>query len=140
MLCLDVELTELAPDEPPPTTTRLRTRFPHPIPRAPKVPPPPIIRGVSEDVAERLTQPWRQVVSATACRLDPREPFTLNDSPRTPAQLVTVRMLAKVAGGAVKIEWTGASADDPRAVSSRDCEAVAGGRGWTVTCGGTWFE
>jgi hypothetical protein len=137
VLCLDVQLTELAPDEPPPRASA-PARFPHRSRRPPKPPPPPTIRGVSDDVIDRLTRPWRRVVSASACQLDP--PFTLKDPARTPAQLVTVRMQAKVAAGPLTIEWTGVSAADQRAISSRTCVAATGPRGWSATCAGTWFE
>ena len=109
-------------------------------PVRPELPPPPLIRGVTEDVIDLVTRPWRHVVSATACRLDPRAPYALNDAQRTPAQLVTVQMQAPSAAGALKIEWTSATTEVPPAHSSRDCVAAAGPHGWTVTCGGTWFE
>jgi hypothetical protein len=138
VLCLDVQLSDLPLDEilapPKPRGAAARGRAQPPKPQL------PIIRGVPQDLTVRLTRPWRKVVSASTCRLDPRQPFALTDAPQTPAQLVTVRMAAHVATGALKVEWTGASTQDPHAMSSRDCSATRGPRGWNVHCGGTWFE
>jgi hypothetical protein len=140
VLCLDVQLSDIPLDEipppppPPPRGGRGHGRAPPPKPEL------PIIRGVPQDLAERLTRPWRKVVSASSCSLDPSLPFTLTDTPQTPARLVTIRMASHVATGALKVEWTGTSALAPHATSSRDCTATRAPRGWNVRCGGTWFE
>jgi hypothetical protein len=150
-LCLDVQTTDVSPDdEPPPepeaasklkSKSKSRHPFARPRPHAPP-PPLPVVRGAPPELLARLTRPWRTVVSATTCRLDPRQPFTLGDAKHTPAQLVTLRLLAQVATGTIRVEWTGASATDPHASSSRDCTSAraTGPSAWAVTCGGTWYE
>jgi hypothetical protein len=136
-LCLDVQIAtaidEDAEPPPPPRHRRDGRKPPAPLP-----PPLPIIRGAPSELVTGLARPWRVVASALSCRLDPRQPFTLNDAAHTPAQLVTVHLAPDVASGTIKIDWT--DGHDPTAVSSRDCTATRGPRGWSVHCGGTWFQ
>ena len=135
VLCLDVRLSDLALDaEPPPEPTRRRGRAP-----AKAATPEPTISGAPPELVARLARPWRTVVSALSCRLDPRQPLTLNDD-RTLAQLVTVHMTAHVAAGPIKIDWTSPGSSSPVALTSRDCAATRGPRGWSVRCGGTWTQ
>jgi hypothetical protein len=136
-LCLDVQIApafdeDAAPAPPPP---RYGRRKPAPLP---ELPPLPIIRGAPPELVAALARPWRVVASALACRLDPREPFAMNDAAHTPAQLVTVHLAPDVASGTVQIEWT--SGLDSKANGSRDCTATHAPRGWSVHCGGTWFQ
>ncbi|MDB4981752.1 MAG: hypothetical protein JWM82_2504 [Myxococcales bacterium] len=136
-LCLDVQI-EAAFDEdeaPPPPPPRHGRRKAVP---APEVPPLPVVRGAPPELVAALARPWRLVATALSCRLDPRAPFTLNDAAHTPAQLVTLHLAPDVASGTVKIDWT--SGHDPTAGSSRDCTATRAPRGWSVHCGGTWFQ
>ncbi len=137
-LCLDVQLSELPLDAEPPPAPPPKPGRAHV--RAPKPPAPPPLRGAPEALVERLARPWRPVSSALACRLDPREPFTLNDARRTPARLVIVHMTAHVASGALKIDWTDGKSAEATATSSRDCTATRTPRGWSVRCGGTWAQ
>jgi len=138
VLCLDVQLTDDAPvDERPawPAPKRGRGRK-----AATPVGTPPAIRGASQELVARLERPWRTVVSATACRLDPLHPFTLRDATRTPARLVTVRLAPGPTPTSARIDWTGAGPQASAASSSRDCSATGGPRGWTIDCGGTWSQ
>lgn len=135
-LCLDVQIgADPLEAEAPPTPVR-RGASP---PRTPE-PKPPILRGAPSELVRRLTRPWRTVVSALDCRLDPRQPFTLSDARQTPAQLVTVHVSAYVAAGAVKIDWTDVPSNGFDAKNSRDCTATRRPRGWAVRCGGTWAQ
>jgi hypothetical protein len=136
VLCLDVQLTDDAPVDERPARRRGRGRK-----DAPLLAPTPVIRGASQELVARLERPWRTVVSAAACRLDPLQPFTLGDATRTPARLVTVHL----APGATqtttaRIDWTSAGPQASAASSSRDCSATSGPRGWTIDCGGTWSQ
>jgi hypothetical protein len=136
VLCLDVRAAddprqELAPPPPP-------RHEKHKRPRAPD-PPPSAIRGAPPELLARLTRPWRPVVSAQSCRLDPRQAYTLEDG-RTLARLVTVRVGTPSPVGALRVEWAGGTSAPPSGVQSRDCTATRGPRGWTVRCGGTWSD
>jgi hypothetical protein len=137
-LCLDVQIApgvdEVAAPPPPP----LPRRGAHKRSAAPEPPPPPVIRGAPPELVTRLARPWRLVASALACRLDPRQPIALPDERHTAAHLVTVHLAPDSAAGTIKIDWT--DNHDPTATSSRDCTAARGPRGWTVRCGGTWFQ
>jgi hypothetical protein len=137
-LCLDVQIAtvidEDAPPPPPPPRRRgARKRAPEP-----EVPPQPIVRGAPPELVAGLARPWRVVASALSCRLDPSRPIALADERHTPAQLVTVHLAPDVAVGPLKIDWT--DGHDPTAANSRDCTAARGPRGWSVRCGGTWFQ
>jgi hypothetical protein len=138
-LCLDVQIlaaTDEAGDEAPAPRAKKPGRK-----RAPPVEAPPSpLRGAPPELVEQLTRPWRVVTSALACSTDPRKPLTLGDAQKTPARLVTVHVAATAAAGALKIDWTSGQPDDPTATSSRDCTATNPGNGWTVHCGGTWFQ
>jgi hypothetical protein len=138
-LWLDVQLAPALDEDaapPPPPRRGKRKRKPPPEPALPLF----IIRGAPADLVEHLGRPWRVVASALSCRLDPRQPFALNDAPHTPAQLVTLHLAPDVASGTIKIDWTNVADSDPGATNSRDCSATPGPRGWTVHCGGTWFQ
>ena len=133
-LCLDVQIAPaFDEDAAPPPPARRGRRAP-----APEAPPPPILRGAPAELVAGLARPWRVVASALACRLDPRQPYTLNDAAHTAAQLVTVHLAPEVSSGTVRVEWT--DSHDPTATSSRDCTAAHTPRGWSVHCGGTWFQ
>jgi hypothetical protein len=136
-LCLDVQMAPIFDEDtaPPPPPRGKRKH---------KAPPEPVlptftIGGAPPELVEHVTRPWRVVASALSCRLDPRQPFTLNDAAHTPAQLVTLHLAPEVASGTIKIDWTNAGTD-PGATNSRDCTATRGPRGWAVHCGGTWFQ
>jgi hypothetical protein len=133
VLCLDVRVADdpLEDLAPPRAPKRKKDRASAPVP--------PAIRGAPPELLARLARPWRAVASADLCRLDPRFPFTLDDA-RTPARLVTIRLGAYLATGALRIDWTGGTTDRPSFVSSRDCSATHDRRGWSVRCGGTWTE
>jgi hypothetical protein len=136
-LCLDVQIAPAFDEDaaPPPPPSRRGGRRRAPVPEAPPL---PIIRGAPPELVEHLARPWRVVASALSCRLDPRQPFALNDASHTPAELVTVHLAPDVASGTIKIDWT--DGHDPTAASSRDCTAMRAPRGWSVHCGGTWFQ
>ncbi len=135
-LCLDVQIeAAFDEDEAPPPPPRHGRRKPAPLPEVPSL---PVVRGAPPELVAALARPWRVVVSALSCRLDPRAPFTVNDAAHSPAQLVTVHLSPDVASGTVKIDWT--SGHDPTGGSSRDCTATRASRGWSVQCGGTWFQ
>jgi hypothetical protein len=139
VLCLDIQLSDLTLDgEPPPEPSP--KRGPARGEAKAQGPKPPVIRGAPPELIERVSRPWRTVVSALACQLDPRRPLTLNHEKHTLAQLVTVRMTAHVAAGAVKIDWTSPGSSNTAATSGRDCTATRGPRGWSVRCGGTWTQ
>jgi hypothetical protein len=135
VLCLDVQIAPAFDEDaaPPPPPRHGRRK-----PASPEVPPPPVIRGAPSELVAALARPWRVVASALACRLDPRAPFTMKDAAHTPAQLVTVHLAPEVASGTVQIDWT--SGLDSTANGSRDCTATHAPRGWSVHCGGTWFQ
>ncbi|HEX4403201.1 MAG TPA: hypothetical protein VH560_00120 [Polyangia bacterium] len=141
-LCLDVQIlaaTDEAGDDDVPTPTPRAKK--HDRGRATRTEPkPPRLRGAPPELVEQLTRPWRAVASAVACSTDPRKPLTLGDAQKTPARLVTVHVAATAAAGTLKIDWTSGQPDDPDATSSRDCTAANKGNGWTVRCGGTWFQ
>jgi hypothetical protein len=131
-LCLDVQTVDATDeDAPPPPPRKHGARKPAPPPE-PYLPP---VRGAPPELVERLNRPWRVVASALACSVDPRQPLTLNDAKKTPAQMVTVHLTADAAAGTVKIDWT-----DGTANNSRDCTAARAPTGWTVHCGGTWYQ
>ena len=134
-LCLDVDIAP-AVDEDAPPPPRRRGKLKRAV--AIEQPPPRIIRGAPAELVTRLARPWRVVASALTCRLDPRRPIALGDAGHTPAQLVTVHLVPDVAAGTSKIEWTEGA--DATAANSRDCTAARGPRGWSVRCGGTWFQ
>jgi hypothetical protein len=136
-LCLDVQIAPAFDEDaaPPPPPPRHGRRKPPPLP---ELPPPPIIRGAPPELVTALARPWRAVASALSCRLDPRAPFTMNDAAHTPARLVTVHLAPEVASGTIQIDWT--SGHDSTANGSRDCTATRAPRGWSVHCGGTWFQ
>lgn len=134
VLCLDVRVSDDPLEDATPARDGKRKKG-----RAPEAEL-PVIRGAPAELVARVSRPWRLVSSALACRLDPREAYTLDDAQRTPARLVTVRLTAHVATGALRVDWTGGTATPPGAVSSRDCTATHGPRGWAVRCGGTWSE
>jgi hypothetical protein len=138
-LCLDVQIAPLVDEDAAPLFA-LPRRDTGKRPRKPEPPPPPVFRvqGAPPELIERLVRPWRLVASASACRLDPRQPIALNDEHHTAAQLVTVHLVPDVAVGSIRIEWT--DSHDPTAGSSRDCTVARGPRGWDVHCGGTWFQ
>jgi hypothetical protein len=136
-LCLDVQIAPAIDEDaapPPPVRRGGRKRAQRPEPP----PPLPIVRGAPPELVTRLARPWRVVASASACRLDPRQPIALPDEHHTAAQLVTVHLAPDAAVGTIKIDWT--DSHDPTATASRDCTAAHGPRGWTVNCGGTWFS
>jgi hypothetical protein len=134
VLCLDVRLSDDAVEaaSPPPRETKRKKG------RASE-PPAPVFRGAPPELLARLARPWRRVASADSCRLNPRQPYTLDDA-RTPARLVTIRLGASVAQGSLRIDWAGGTEGPPGLVSSRDCSATHDRRGWNVRCGGTWTE
>jgi hypothetical protein len=135
-LCLDVQIATAVDEDapaPPPRRRGARKRAPEP-----EVPPQPIVRGAPPELLAGLARPWRVVASALSCRLDPRQPIALADERHTPAQLVTVHLAPDVAAGPLTIDWR--NGHDPTAANSRDCTAARGPRGWTVRCGGTWFQ
>lgn len=140
-LCLDVQIlaaTDETGDEAPEPRAKKHGRK-----RAPPEPKLPALRGAPPELVEQLTRPWRAVASALACSTDPRKPLTLGDAQKTPARLVTVHVSATAAAGTLRIDWTSGQPDDPiapTATSSRDCTATNPGNGWTVHCGGTWFQ
>jgi hypothetical protein len=139
-LCLDVQIA--TPDDeaaPPPSAPK--RRGPHKRPTVPdsEVFRAPVVNGAPPELVARLSRPWRLVASAQACHLDPNRPIALPDERHTAAQLVTVHIAPDVAGGPVKIDWTGAS-DPLGASSSRDCTATRAPTGWAVRCGGTWYQ
>jgi hypothetical protein len=140
-LCLDLQFAPALPEDddnvPVIDTAPRRGRKKG---RKPEPPPPPVfsIQGAPPELVERLVRPWRLVASASACRLDPRQPYALNDEHHTAAQLVTVHLVPEVATGTIKIDWT--DGHDPTTGASRDCTAARGPRGWDVRCGGTWFQ
>jgi len=144
-LCLDVQIMaatddagdddEAAPAPRPKKHGRKRA-----TPVKPTLSPLPPLRGAPPELVERLARPWRAVASALTCSTDPKKPLTLGDAKKTPARLVTVHLAATAAAGALKIDWTSGQADDPAATSSRDCTAANTANGWTVHCGGTWFQ
>jgi hypothetical protein len=146
-LCVDVQIlaaTDEAGDDdanaPAPRPKKHgRARPPVESKPSPLSPSPPL-RGAPPDLVERLARPWRAVASALKCSTDPRKPLTLGDAKKTRARLVTVHLAAAAAAGALKIDWTSGQADDPAATSSRDCTAANTPNGWTVHCGGTWFQ
>jgi hypothetical protein len=154
-LCLDVQVTDAEPDETP------GEEFPQPRARGHvrrggkparatkrptkqstkrSTPPPdpvPTTRGAPPELVEQVNRPWRAVVSATACHLDPLQPYTLNDAGHTPAQLVTVRLAPGPAPTTARIDWTASASAASR---SRDCTTAHDAHGWTVHCGGTWSQ
>jgi hypothetical protein len=134
VLCLDVQLAEDPIEDlvPPPRGAKGKKQ------KSPE-PPPTAFRGAPPELLARVSRKWRIVVSAPTCRLDPRRPYTLDDA-RTLARLVTVRLGAHIATGALRIDWAGGGDAPPSSVQSRDCTATHGPRGWTVRCGGTWSE
>jgi hypothetical protein len=142
-LCLDVQILgatdEVGDDEAPKPRAKKHSRK-RAIPVEPTLPKLPSLRGAPPELVERLTRPWRAVASALACSTDPRKPLTLGDAQKTPARLVTVHVAATAAAGSLKIDWTSGQPDDATATSSRDCTATNPGNGWTVHCGGTWFQ
>ena len=131
-LCLDVQVVAATDEDAPAPPPKKRGGRAHAPPPEPLVPP---LRGAPPELVERLTRPWRIVASALACSTDPRKPLTLNDAARTPAQLVTVHLTSDAAAGTAKIDWTEGTANN-----SRDCAATSTPRGWTVHCGGTWYQ
>jgi hypothetical protein len=135
-LCLDVQILaatdEMGDEAPEPRAKKYGRKHATPIV--------PSLRGAPPELVEHLTRPWRAVASALACSTDPRKPLTLGDAQKTPARLVTVHVAATAAAGTLKIDWTSGQVDDPAATSSRDCTATNPGNGWTVHCGGTWFQ
>jgi hypothetical protein len=146
-LCLDVQIlgaTDDADDDAAAPPSRAKKHGRKRAPSVKPMPPPlPRLRGAPAELVERLTRPWRAVASALACSTDPRKPLTLGDAQKTPARLVTVHVAATAAAGTLKIDWTSGPTDDPSgpgATSSRDCTAASTGNGWTVHCGGTWFQ
>ncbi len=145
-LCLDVQIlaaTDEADEVPTPTPRAKKHDRRRTTPVEPKLPKLPALRGAPPELVEGLTRPWRVVASALACSTDPRKPLTLGDAQKTPARLVTVHVAATAAAGALRIDWTTGQIDDPSApaaTSSRDCTATNPGNGWTVHCGGTWFQ
>jgi hypothetical protein len=150
VLCLDVQVTDAAPDEgapgeelpQPPTRGRARRGAKRARPATPSVPPAPVVRGAPRAIVDELNRPWRTVVSATACRLDPLQPYALKDAQHTPAQLVTVRLApgptpaTRQTSMTARIDWSSA----PETGHSRDCTTAYDGHGWTVHCGGTWAQ
>jgi hypothetical protein len=146
-LCLDVQIlaaTDEAGDDDaaaPAPRPKKHARARGPVKSKRSLPSPsPALRGAPPELVERLARPWRAVVSALTCSTDPRKPLTLGDAKSTPARLVTVHLAATAAAGTLKIDWTSGQADDPAATSSRDCTATNTANGWTVRCGGTWFQ
>jgi hypothetical protein len=133
-LCLDVQLGPAMPDEDTLPRPAKRGRPMHTSPSRPERP----VRGVPPELVARLVRPWRLVSSAATCHLDASHPIALADERHTPAQLVTVHLPTDVAVGTVSIDWTPGPGSKPS--QSRDCMAKRTPRGWTVTCGGTWFE
>src|SRR5262249_51979841 len=133
--CLDVRIMDDSLEEPPaPPPRAAKGKKARALEAAA-----PIFRGAPPELVARLSRPWRVVASAAACRLDAGQTFTPDDA-RTPARLVTVRLGAHVATGALRIDWTGGTTQSPGGVNSRDCTALHSPRGWTVRCGGTWSE
>jgi hypothetical protein len=135
-LCLDVQLAPIFDEDtaPPPPPRGRRKHKPAPEPVLPTF----TISGAPPELVEHVARPWRVVASALSCRLDPRQPFTLNDAAHTPAQLVTLHLAPEVTSGTIKIDWT--AGNDPGTTNSRDCTATRGPHGWAVHCGGTWFQ
>jgi hypothetical protein len=132
-LCLDVQVGPATEeDEAPPRTKRGRPM--HTSPSRPER----AVRGAPPELVTRVARPWRLVSSAATCRLDADHSIALPDERHTPAQLVTVHLGADTAEGNVSIDWTPGPGSKPS--QSRDCLAKRTPRGWTVTCGGTWFE
>jgi hypothetical protein len=138
-LCLDVQIDEASDDEEAAAPAGAgRRRAASRVPEMERAPPIVHVRGAPPELVARLARPWRVVASALSCRFDSRRPLTLGDERHTAAQLVTVHLAPGVAGGPVKIDWT--NGGDLAAANSRDCTASRGPRGFTVRCGGTWFQ
>jgi hypothetical protein len=139
-LCLDIQIADAIDVDALPPPPPKRKGGPHKRPVVPEseLPRPPVVRGAPPELVERLARPWRLVASASSCRLDPRLPFALPDEQHTAAQLVTVHLAPDAAAGTIKVDWT--DARDPTASSSRDCTAARAATGWTVHCGGTWYQ
>ncbi|HVX97481.1 MAG TPA: hypothetical protein VHK47_21385 [Polyangia bacterium] len=131
-LCLDVQIGPATEEAPPARTKRGRPM--HTSPSRPGR----AVRGAPSELVARVARPWRLVSSAATCRLDADHAIALPDERHTPAQLVTVHLPAGSAEGNVSIDWTPGPGSKPS--QSRDCLAKRTPRGWTVTCGGTWFE
>ncbi|HVU49912.1 MAG TPA: hypothetical protein VHL80_04450 [Polyangia bacterium] len=140
-LCLDIQIgdaiDEDAPPPPAPKAKHRGTRKPAAVP-ASELPRPPVVRGAPPELVQRLARPWRLVASASSCRLDPRLPVALPDEQHTSAQLVTVHLAPDAAAGTIQVDWT--DPRDPAATNSRDCTAARAPAGWTVHCGGTWYQ
>jgi hypothetical protein len=141
-LCLDVQVMDPkdadgeGADEEAPTPPPKKRPGAHK--HAAPIEPLPHVRGAPAELVELLTRPWRVVASALSCSTNPREPLTLSDGgKKTPTQLLTVHVAARAAG-AVKIDWSGSHDRDTS--GSRDCTASQAAAGWTVHCGGTWFQ
>ena len=139
-LCLDIQIADAVDEDalplPPPKHKRGARK--HPLVPESELLRPPVVRGAPPELVERLARPWRLVASAASCRLDPRLPVALPDEHHTAAQLVTVHLSPDAAAGTIKVDWT--DARDPTATSSRDCTAARAPTGWTVHCGGTWYQ
>jgi hypothetical protein len=131
-LCLDVQVGPATDEEAP-----ARPKRGHPMHTSPSRPE-RAVRGAPAELVTRVARPWRLVSSAATCRLDADHPITLPGEHHTPAQLVTVHLVADTAEGNVSIDWTPGPGSKPS--QSRDCLAKRTPRGWAVTCGGTWFE
>jgi hypothetical protein len=139
-LCLDIQIADAVDEDalPPPPAKHTRGARKRPLVPDSELPRPPVVRGAPPELVQRLARPWRLVASAASCRLDPRLPVALPDERHTTAQLVTVHLAPDAAAGTIKVDWT--DARDPTATSSRDCTAARASTGWSVHCGGTWYQ
>ena len=138
-LCLDVQIVDAVDEDTVPLFELPHRREKKRAHAAkPAIPPLPAVHGAPAELVERLARPWRLVASASSCHLDPRQPIALPDAQRTAAQLVTVHLAPDVAAGTIKIDWT--DSHDPTSSSSRDCTAARASTGWTIHCGGTWYQ